>query len=133
MNTGMMLTEPALTEGVGGDVIWNVLENSRETMEKEFGRVQLRKASPRGGGGGGKPSKKSPSGKKQFKLFSLGGVFGGSKGRSGSGGGGRGGGAKDWKTVVGTPPGAPIHVKGRAAFMVHGATKLSEEVSWVGG
>eukprot|EP00903_Cladosiphon_okamuranus_P011176 g10547.t1 len=127
MNTGIMLTEPAMTDGVGGGVIWNVLENSRESMEKEFGRVQVRKASPGGGGrgGGGKTAEKSPSGRKLYKLFSLGSVFGRRKGRRG-GGGGRGG-EKVWKTVVGTPPGAPLHVKGRAAFMVHGATSLSDE------
>lgn len=120
MNTGMMLTEPALTEGVGGGVIWNILENNKEQMEKDFGKVQLRKAAP------GTKQKKSPSaggGKKQWK-FSLGGVLGGSKSRKG--------GAKEWKTVVGTPPGAPLHVKGKAAFMVHGATRLSYEVGGVG-
>lgn len=114
MNTGMMLTESALTEGVGGGVVWNVLENSRESMEKDFGRVQMRRASP----GGVKQNKKSPTGKKQWKLFSA---LGGGKKRGG-------GGAKEWKTVVGTPPGAPLHVKGKAAFMVHGATNLSHEV-----
>lgn len=118
MNTGMMLTETALTEGVGGEVVWNVLENSRSSMEKDFGRVQLNR-------GKQKKSPTSGGGKKQFKLFSLGGILGGSKNRSG--------GAKEWKTVVGTPPGAPLHVKGKAAFMVHGASSLSYEelLHWV--
>lgn len=126
MNTGMMLTEPALTDGVGGGVIWNVLENSRESMEKEFGKAQLRrKASPAGGARQKSPPSSAAGGKKQSKLFSLAALLGGGK-KSRRGGGA--GGAKEWKTVVGTPPGAPLHVKGRAGFMVHGATSLSYEV-----
>eukprot|EP00752_Nemacystus_decipiens_P003633 g3348.t2 len=123
MNTGMMLTEAALTEGVGGGVVWNVLENSRESMEKDFGKVQRRRPPP-----AGMTKKNTPGDKKKGKLFSW--LAGGGKKSGGGGSGGGGGGAKEWKTVVGTPPGAPLHVKSRAAFMVHGATDLSYEELW---
>lgn len=95
MNTGTIITEAALTDAVGDDVIWNVLENSRTYMEKNFGKV----------------AKPQPPPKKGM----LSGLMGG--------------GNKKPQPMVGTPPAAPAHVKARAAFMVHGAPKLSYEVS----
>lgn len=99
MNTGTIVTEATLTNAVGSDVVWNVLENNREYMEKKFGKVTWL----------------SPEEKKKKRGFlGFGGV--GIGGKNGAG------------TVVGTPPAAPDHVKERAAFMVHGAARLTDDV-----
>lgn len=98
MNTGTIVTEATLTNAVGSDVVWNVLENNREYMEKKFGKVTWL----------------SPEEKKKKRGFlGFGGV--GIGGKNGAG------------TVVGTPPAAPDHVKERAAFMVHGAARLTDD------
>lgn len=129
MNTGTMITEARLTDGVGDDVIWNVLENSREKMEETFGKVKLpsplSERSKRNSG-----SKSKPGAGKQKKKGLFGGVLGSLFGGGGSGDGGRGDGSKNKKrkAIEGTPPEAPAHVKGRAAFMVHGAARMSYEV-----
>lgn len=137
MNTGSMLTEPALTDAVGGEVVWNVLEDNLDRMEKSFGRVALPKAASdksrkknsgrrRGGGSGSSNNKTS-----RWGLFCFGGdgdSDGDRRSNSGADASRRGGGRR-WKTVAGTPPEAPAHVKGRAAFMVHGTKGLSYEVS----
>lgn len=107
MNSGMMQTEAALTNDVGAGVVWNVLENNRAAMEKDFGSVAktftiVKKKEAKKGGG--------------WKVWkSLGGSGGDKKKRGGP-------------PVVGTPPAAPGQLKGRAAFMVHGCTVESYEV-----
>ncbi|CAM9307211.1 unnamed protein product [Pylaiella littoralis] len=106
MNSGMMQTEAALTNDVGAGVVWNVLENNRAAMEKDFGSVAktftvVKKKEAKKGGG--------------WKVWkSLGGGGGDKKKRRGP-------------PVVGTPPAAPDQLKGRAAFMVHGCTVESYE------
>ena len=98
MNTGTIVTEATLTQAVGNEVVWNVLENNREYMEKKFGKVTWL----------------SPEQRKKKRSFLR--FGGGQGGKNGAG------------TVVGTPPAAPDHVKERAAFMVHGAARLTEDV-----
>lgn len=91
MNTGTIITEAVLTGAVGSSVVWNVLENSREYMERTFGKAV------------------KPVAKKRLLCWRK-----GQKGRK--------------TPPEGTPPPAPAHVKGRAAFMVHGSATLSFEV-----
>lgn len=137
MNTGMMLTESALTNAVGGGVVWNVLENSLEKLVETYGKVALPNKSTAAAAAGNKKSKgkKEKKQKKKNKtswwkrLFR--GAGGGKSGGGGDGGGDGAGAASRWKTVEGTPPGAPAHVKGKAAFMVHGTKGLSYEVGEV--
>lgn len=101
MNTGTIATEATLTNVVGSDVVWNVLENNREYMEKKFGKVTWLSAEEK---------------KKKRGFLGFGGGTGGKNGAGKAG------------NVVGTPPAAPEHVKERAAFMVHGAARLSGDV-----
>lgn len=108
MNTGSMITEKSLTDALGRDVVWNVLENSRSSLERDFGKVAttftpITKKAP--------PSTKK---KKTWKMM--------------LGCGGDSSAVEGPKVVEGTPPAAPPHVQARAGFMVHGAARLSYEV-----
>ncbi|CAN0209843.1 unnamed protein product [Scytosiphon promiscuus] len=129
MNTGTMSTEARLTDGVGGDVVWNVLEDSREKMELAFGKAFPQRSKRDSGSKGKKGGKQQQQQQQPKKKSLLGGAL-----SSIFGGGGDGGKAKKRKAIEGAPPEAPAHVKGRAAFMVHGAARLSyEEIChWVG-
>lgn len=141
MNTGSMLTESGLTDAVGGEVVWNVLEDNLDKIEKTFGKVTLPRAAgvnPRERNNGRRRGRGRVGGSSNKTRRWRPSCFGGGddsdsdsdSGRRCIGGAGasRRGGDRRLKTVVGTPPGAPANVKGRAAIMVHGTKGLSYRV-----
>ncbi|CBN79566.1 RecName: Full=Spherulin-4; Flags: Precursor [Ectocarpus siliculosus] len=107
MNTGSMITEKALTDALGPDVVWNVLENSRSSLEKDFGKVATTFTPIT------KKVTATTKKKKTWKMM--------------LGCGGDANAVEGPKVVEGTPPAAPPHVQGRAGFMVHGAARMSYE------